>query len=76
MAALKGEILGHIVLGASTTIAQYVLPPLLADFCRAYLAAARRVVPSTYQPLAADGYAPWQVDEMLQFAQKTRSAKL
>ena len=36
MAALKGETSGHIVLGASTTIAQYVLPPLLANFCRAY----------------------------------------
>jgi len=36
MAALKGETSGHIVLGASTTIAQYVLPPLLADFSRAY----------------------------------------
>ncbi len=36
MAGLKGETSGHIVFGASTTIAQYVLPPLLADFSRAY----------------------------------------
>lgn len=36
MSALKGETSGDVVLGASTTIAQYVLPPLLADFCRAY----------------------------------------
>jgi DNA-binding transcriptional LysR family regulator len=35
MAGLKSETSGRIVLGASTTIAQYVLPPLLADFCRA-----------------------------------------
>jgi DNA-binding transcriptional LysR family regulator len=36
LAALKGEIAGDLVLGASTTIAQYVLPTLLADFSRAY----------------------------------------
>jgi DNA-binding transcriptional LysR family regulator len=36
LAALKGETAGELVLGASTTIAQYVLPPLLADFSRAY----------------------------------------
>jgi DNA-binding transcriptional LysR family regulator len=38
LAALKGEIAGDLILGASTTIAQYVLPPLLADFCRTYSA--------------------------------------
>jgi DNA-binding transcriptional LysR family regulator len=36
LAALKGETAGDLILGASTTIAQYVLPPLLADFARAY----------------------------------------
>ncbi|MDR3698463.1 MAG: LysR substrate-binding domain-containing protein [Candidatus Sulfopaludibacter sp.] len=36
MASLKGEAAGDLVLGASTTIAQYVLPALLADFSRAY----------------------------------------
>ena len=36
MAALKGEATGELVLGASTTIAQYVLPALLADFSRTY----------------------------------------
>ena len=38
LAALKGEIAGDLILGASTTIAQYVLPALLADFSRAYSA--------------------------------------
>jgi len=32
--ALSGEHAGHLALGASTTIAQYVLPRLLGDFCR------------------------------------------
>ena len=36
LAALKGETAGELVLGASTTIAQYVLPALLADFSRTY----------------------------------------
>jgi DNA-binding transcriptional LysR family regulator len=34
LAALKGETAGELVLGASTTIAQYVLPAILADFAR------------------------------------------
>lgn len=34
--ALTGEQAGHLSLGASTTIAQYVLPRLLADFCKAH----------------------------------------
>ncbi len=33
-AALSGEHSGHLALGASTTIAQYVLPRLLAEFRR------------------------------------------
>ena len=36
LASLKGETAGDLVLGASTTIAQYVLPALLADFSRTY----------------------------------------
>jgi DNA-binding transcriptional LysR family regulator len=36
LAALKGQATGELVLGASTTIAQYVLPPLLAEFSRRY----------------------------------------
>ncbi len=34
LAALSGEHAGHLALGASTTIAQYVLPRLLAQFKR------------------------------------------
>jgi DNA-binding transcriptional LysR family regulator len=34
IAALSGEHAGQLALGASTTIAQYVLPRLLGDFCR------------------------------------------
>jgi DNA-binding transcriptional LysR family regulator len=36
IAALNGEHAGRLALGASTTISQYVLPRLLADFCRAH----------------------------------------
>ena len=36
IAALGGELVGQLALGASTTIAQYVLPRLLGDFCREY----------------------------------------
>jgi DNA-binding transcriptional LysR family regulator len=34
IAALSGEHAGQLALGASTTIAQYVLPRLLSEFCR------------------------------------------
>jgi LysR family transcriptional regulator, transcriptional activator of the cysJI operon len=34
LTALAGSQGGHLSLGASTTIAQYVLPRLIADFCR------------------------------------------
>ncbi len=34
VAALSGEHAGHLALGASTTIAQYVLPRLVSEFCR------------------------------------------
>jgi LysR family transcriptional regulator, transcriptional activator of the cysJI operon len=36
IAALCGEHAGHLALGASTTIAQYVLPRLVSDFHRDY----------------------------------------
>ena len=36
IAALSGEHSGQLALGASTTIAQYVLPRLLGEFCREY----------------------------------------
>jgi hypothetical protein len=38
-------------------------------------AAARRVVPSTYQPIAAHGYGPHQVAEMVRYAEQMRSAR-
>lgn len=36
LAQLKGETAGELTLGASTTIAQYVLPPRLAAFARRF----------------------------------------
>lgn len=36
IAALSGDLAGTLALGASTTIAQYVLPHLLGDFCRTH----------------------------------------
>lgn len=36
IAALNGDHAGYLALGASTTIAQYVLPSLLGDFTREY----------------------------------------
>jgi DNA-binding transcriptional LysR family regulator len=36
IAALSGNHVGQLALGASTTIAQYVLPRLLGEFARAY----------------------------------------
>ncbi len=38
LASLKGEAAGDLMLGASTTIAQYVLPSLLAAFAREHRA--------------------------------------
>jgi len=39
------------------------------------IAPARRVVPSTYQPIAAHGYGPYQVGEMMRYAEQMRSAR-
>jgi DNA-binding transcriptional LysR family regulator len=36
IAALSGDHAGHLALGASTTIAQYVLPSLLGEFSKQY----------------------------------------
>ena len=33
------------------------------------------VIPSLYQPLAAHGFPPWQMDEMIRFAERTRRAR-
>jgi hypothetical protein len=38
-------------------------------------AAARRVVPSTYQPMATHGYGPAQFEEMMRYAQQVRPAR-
>ncbi|MDQ2776014.1 MAG: LysR substrate-binding domain-containing protein [Acidobacteriota bacterium] len=43
LAQLRGEASGELVLGASTTIAQYVLPPRLAAFARRFPAIHLRV---------------------------------
>jgi DNA-binding transcriptional LysR family regulator len=52
LAALKGEIAGDLILGASTTIAQYVLPALLADFSRAYSGIRLRVFSANTEHVA------------------------
>lgn len=39
------------------------------------IAATRRVMPSTYQPIAAHGYAPQQFEEMVRYAEQLRSSK-
>jgi LysR family transcriptional regulator, transcriptional activator of the cysJI operon len=36
LAGLKGGVSGELVLGASTTIAQYVLPAVVSDFVRSF----------------------------------------
>lgn len=43
LASLKGEAAGELALGASTTIAQYILPPLLAEFARGFPAVRLQV---------------------------------
>jgi DNA-binding transcriptional LysR family regulator len=52
LAALKGETTGELVLGASTTIAQYVLPSLLADFSRIYPAIRLQVFSKNTEDVA------------------------
>ncbi len=36
MESLKGEVMGHLMVGCSTTPGKYILPPLLAQFHRCY----------------------------------------
>lgn len=56
LAALKGEATGDLVLGASTTIAQYVLPVQLAEFARTYPAIRLQVFSENTEHVA-DGVA-------------------
>jgi LysR family transcriptional regulator, transcriptional activator of the cysJI operon len=52
IAGLKGEATGHLVLGASTTIAQYVLPPHLAAFSRRYPAVQLQMFSNNTEQIA------------------------
>ena len=52
LAALKGEASGELVLGASTTIAQYVLPSLLAEFSRSFPAIQLQVFSENTEHIA------------------------
>ena len=36
MNSLRGEVVGHLVIGCSTTTGKYLLPPLMARFCDRY----------------------------------------
>jgi len=36
MQSLRGEVVGHLVIGCSTTTGKYLLPPLMARFCDRY----------------------------------------
>lgn len=36
MESLKGEVYGHLLIGCTTTVGKYVIPPLLASFLRKY----------------------------------------
>jgi DNA-binding transcriptional LysR family regulator len=54
IAALKGAVAGQLVLGASTTIAQYVLPALLAEFCRMHPALQLQVFSANTERIAED----------------------
>jgi DNA-binding transcriptional LysR family regulator len=49
---LKGESAGDLAFGASTTIAQYVLPTLLADFSRPYPAIQLQVFSENTEHIA------------------------
>ena len=42
LAALKGQVSGTLRIAASTTIAQYILPPLLGAFLRLHPACSRK----------------------------------
>jgi DNA-binding transcriptional LysR family regulator len=53
LAAASGEAAGELTLGASTTIAQYVLPPALAEFARRYPAIHLQVASQNTEHIAA-----------------------
>jgi len=36
MQSLRGQVVGHLVIGCSTTTGKYLLPPLMARFCDRY----------------------------------------
>jgi DNA-binding transcriptional LysR family regulator len=52
LASLKGEAAGELVLGASTTLAQYVLPPHLAAFARRFPAVQLRMFSQNTEQIA------------------------
>jgi DNA-binding transcriptional LysR family regulator len=54
VAALKGAVAGQLVVGASTTIAQYVLPLLLAEFSRIHPAVQLQVFSANTEHIAED----------------------
>ncbi len=53
IANLKGKAAGELVIGASTTIAQYVLPPLLAEFAHQFPAVQIRVFSANTERITA-----------------------
>ena len=55
LAALKGQAAGELVVGASTTIAQYVLPALLAAFSRRYPGIQLKVFGENTEQVAEGG---------------------
>lgn len=54
LAALKGEISGALRIAASTTIAQYLLPPLLGVFLRLYPAVRVELTSSNTEAVAEE----------------------
>ena len=52
LAGLKGEVSGELILGASTTLAQYVLPPHLAAFARRFPAIQLQVFSDNTEHIA------------------------
>jgi DNA-binding transcriptional LysR family regulator len=52
LAKQRGEAAGELILGASTTIAQYILPSLLAAFARRYPAIHLRVASENTEHIA------------------------
>ncbi len=61
VASLKGEAAGSIVLGASTTIAQYVIPPHLAAFSRRFPSVQLQMITENTEKIA-EGVATGRFD--------------